>query len=80
MCLAVPAEIKELSGHEALVDYGGGVQRKANVSFLEGLNIGDYVSVHVGFAIQKLDRKETKLAKLMERKEAIEAQLAKLAE
>lgn len=58
MCLAVPAEIKELSGHEALVDYGGGVQRKANVSFLEGLNIGDYVIVHVGFAIQKLDRKE----------------------
>ena len=56
MCLAVPAEVKKIQGHEALLDYGGGVKRKANVSLIEDLKVGDYVIVHVGFAIQKLDR------------------------
>ncbi|NOZ76656.1 MAG: HypC/HybG/HupF family hydrogenase formation chaperone, partial [Euryarchaeota archaeon] len=28
MCLAVPAEVREINGHEALVDYGGGVTRR----------------------------------------------------
>ena len=58
MCLAVPAEVTEINGHEAILDYGGKVTRKANVSLLEDLKIGDYVLVHVGFAIQKLDKTE----------------------
>jgi hydrogenase expression/formation protein HypC len=58
MCLAVPAEVKEINGHEALLDYGGGVRRKANISLLEGIKVGDYVMVHVGFAIQKLEKEE----------------------
>ena len=58
MCLAVPAEVKEIEGHEALVDYGGGVTRRANISLLGDLQVGDFVLVHVGFAIQRLDREE----------------------
>jgi hydrogenase expression/formation protein HypC len=58
MCLAVPAEVKEIDGHEAVLDYGSGVMRRANISLLEDLKVGDYVMVHVGFAIQKLDREE----------------------
>jgi hydrogenase expression/formation protein HypC len=57
MCLAVPAEVLEIEGSEAVLDYGG-VQRRANISLLEDVRVGDYVIVHVGFAIQKLNREE----------------------
>lgn len=57
MCVAVPAEVWEIEGSEAILDYGG-VRRKANIDFLEDVKVGDYVIVHVGFAIQKLDKEE----------------------
>ena len=57
MCLAVPAEVVEIHGDEAVIDYGG-AKRSANISFLEDIKIGDYVLVHVGFAIQKLSKEE----------------------
>ena len=56
MCLAVPAEIKNIEGHFATVDYGG-VSRKANISLVEA-KVGDYVIVHAGYAIQVMDREE----------------------
>jgi hydrogenase expression/formation protein HypC len=59
MCLAVPGEIVEIKGHEALVDYGG-VRRKVDISLLEDVKVGDFVLVHVGFAIQKLSVEEAK--------------------
>lgn len=57
MCVAVPAEVLEIEGSMATIDYGG-VKRKANIDFLEDVKVGDYVVVHVGFAIQKLDRED----------------------
>jgi hydrogenase expression/formation protein HypC len=57
MCLAVPAEVIEINGHEAVLDYGG-VKRTANLSLLKDVNIGDFVLVHVGFAIRKIDKEE----------------------
>ncbi|MBN1860237.1 MAG: HypC/HybG/HupF family hydrogenase formation chaperone [Candidatus Thermoplasmatota archaeon] len=59
MCLAIPGKIIELDKkrHSAIVDYGSGTKRKANVSLVQ-VNIGDYVLVHAGFAIQVLDEKE----------------------
>ena len=57
MCLAVPAEVLEIEGSMAVLDYGG-VKRKANIDFLEDVKVGDYVLVHVGFAIQKMDRED----------------------
>ncbi len=57
MCLAVPAKVMEINGEEAVLDYGG-VKRKANVSMLSEVKVGDYVLVHVGYAISKLDEKE----------------------
>ncbi|OGS42963.1 MAG: hydrogenase assembly protein HypC [Euryarchaeota archaeon RBG_13_57_23] len=56
MCLAVPAEIKSIEGHNATVDYGG-VSRSANISLVEA-KVGDFVIVHAGYAIQVLDREE----------------------
>ncbi|MCX9014036.1 MAG: HypC/HybG/HupF family hydrogenase formation chaperone [Candidatus Methanoperedens sp.] len=57
MCLAVPARIVSIDGDEAVLDYGG-VTRKANLSMLSEANIGDYVLVHVGYAISKMDEAE----------------------
>lgn len=57
MCLAVPAKVTMIDGEEAVLDYGG-VTRKANISMLSEVNIGDYVLVHVGYAISKMDEEE----------------------
>ena len=61
MCLAIPGKIVEIDSKKqsAIVDYGSGTKRKANVSLVE-VKIGDYVLVHAGFAIQVLDEKEAK--------------------
>ena len=59
MCLAVPAKITEINGEEAVLDYGG-VIRKANISMLSDVIVGDYVLVHVGYAISKLNEDEAK--------------------
>lgn len=57
MCIAVPAEVIEVYEDEALVNFGG-VKTKVNMCLLDNLNIGDYVLIHVGCAIQKIDKKE----------------------
>ncbi len=59
MCLAVPAKVTEINGEEAVLDYGG-VKRKANIIMLSDVTVGDYVLVHVGYAISKLDEGEAK--------------------
>ena len=72
MCLAIPAKVLEVSGSRARVDFGGGVTREINISLLERVEVGDYVIVHAGFAIQLLDREEAeKTLKLWE--EVLEA-------
>jgi hydrogenase expression/formation protein HypC len=58
MCIAIPAKVLEVSGSKAKVDFGGGVTREVNVSILEKVEVGNYVIVHAGFAIQILDREE----------------------
>ncbi len=72
MCLAIPAQVLEIIGYEAVLDFGG-VKRRANISLLENVKIGDYVIVHVGFAIQKLDNKEAEES-LKYWKESLEAE------
>ena len=53
MCLAVPARILEINENKAKLDYGG-IIREANISLVTP-KVGDFVIVHAGFAIQKLD-------------------------
>ena len=57
MCLAIPGKITKLDQKKqsAVIDYGSGTTRKANVSLVQ-VKIGDYVLVHAGFAIHKLDK------------------------
>ncbi len=54
MCLAVPSKIVEINDTVATVDVDG-VTRETSILLLEDAKIGDYVIVHAGFAINKLD-------------------------
>ncbi|MHB8894753.1 MAG: HypC/HybG/HupF family hydrogenase formation chaperone [Candidatus Geothermincolia bacterium] len=58
MCLAVPAEVVEL--HEfaiATIDIGG-ARKKVSLDLVDGVEVGDYVLVHAGFAIDRIDEEE----------------------
>lgn len=58
MCLAIPVRVVELlDGGMALVDVGG-VRKDISLALVDGIAIGDYVILHVGFAIQRLDPEE----------------------
>ncbi len=57
MCLAVPAKIVEIKDKVAIVDFGG-IKREARLDLLPDVKVGDYVIVHTGFAIEKLDEKQ----------------------
>jgi hydrogenase expression/formation protein HypC len=74
MCLAIPVQIIETVDHErrlAKVDVGG-VRRNVNVSLLDtddgGVGPGDWVLIHVGFAISQVDEQEARATRdLLER-------------
>ncbi|MFO8078196.1 MAG: HypC/HybG/HupF family hydrogenase formation chaperone, partial [Thermoplasmatota archaeon] len=59
MCLAVPGKIIDIDekNNKATIDYGNGTTRSANISLVQ-VKCGEYVLVHAGFAIQKVDPKE----------------------
>ena len=58
MCLAIPACVEELiAGDSAIVNLGGG-RKEISLALVEDIAVGDYVIVHVGFALQKLDPEE----------------------
>ena len=54
MCLAVPSKIVEIKDQTATIDVDG-VKREASLMLLDNVNLGDYVIVHAGFAISKVD-------------------------
>ncbi len=57
MCLAIPAQVISVDGKTATVDFGG-VTRSISIVLIENVKKGDYVIVHTGYAIQKMDREE----------------------
>ncbi|MGE5770414.1 MAG: HypC/HybG/HupF family hydrogenase formation chaperone [Betaproteobacteria bacterium] len=58
MCLAIPAQVVELrDGDNAVVDLAG-VQKEISLSLVDGVAVGDYVIVHVGYALSRLDPDE----------------------
>lgn len=57
MCLAVPAKVKEIKKDTAIVDFGG-VSREISLGITNGVKKGDYVLVHAGFAIGKVEKTE----------------------
>ena len=57
MCLAIPMKVIELDGPEGKVE-SGGVVYNANFTLIPDVMTGDYVLIHAGFAIEKLDEHE----------------------
>jgi hydrogenase expression/formation protein HypC len=60
MCLAIPGQIVEIMSDEgsiAKVDVGG-VRRNVNIALLDEVRVGEYVLIHVGFALSKVDERE----------------------
>ncbi len=78
MCLAVPGKVVEITGEGELrmgkVDFSG-VQRQACLAYVPEVRLGDYVLVHVGFAISRIDEQQARetLATLAELGELAEA-------
>ena len=62
MCLAIPGKILSIAGDEPLQRSGrvsfGGVVKEVNLAYVPDAAIGDYVIVHVGFALSKVDEAE----------------------
>jgi len=52
----MPARVIEIKDNVAIVDFGG-IRREARIDFVKDVKVGDYVIVHTGFAIEKLDEK-----------------------
>ncbi len=59
MCLAIPARVVSVKGEKAQVDFGEGVLRDVNITLVDA-KVDEYVLVHAGYAIQKMDEKEAK--------------------
>ncbi|MCL2009582.1 MAG: HypC/HybG/HupF family hydrogenase formation chaperone [Synergistaceae bacterium] len=59
MCLAVPYVIKEISEDGSALAVSNGVEVEVRLDLIETPALGDTVLVHAGFAIQKLDEKES---------------------
>ncbi len=62
MCLAVPGQILSIAGDDPLMRMGrirfGGIVKEVSLACVPEAEVGDYVLVHVGFAISKLDEEE----------------------
>ena len=62
MCLAIPGKIASISCEDPLTRMGkidfGGVIKEASLAYVPEANVGDYVIVHVGFAISRVDEEE----------------------
>ena len=62
MCLAVPGKIESIEGADPILRSGrvsfGGVIKQVNLAYVPEAKVGDYVLVHVGFAINTIDEEE----------------------
>lgn len=58
MCLAIPARVVELRGEDQAVVDLAGIQKEISLALVDSVAVGDFVLVHVGFALNKLDPQE----------------------
>lgn len=57
MCLAIPAKVIEIEGDYAQVSLGG-IKKEISLALVEDVSIGDYVLIHVGYALNKISPEE----------------------
>ena len=60
MCLAVPMQVKTIENEMAVCEIDG-VKRDASLMMIDGVQVGDYVLIHAGFAIERIDEDEALL-------------------
>lgn len=60
MCLAVPMQVRSIADDMAICEIDG-VQREASLMMIDDVRIGDFVLIHAGFAIEKIDEGEALL-------------------
>jgi hydrogenase expression/formation protein HypC len=58
MCLAIPARVVDMPDAESAVVDLGGVRKEISLALVDDVAVGDYVIVHVGYALNKLDPEE----------------------
>lgn len=58
MCLAIPARIEQLTAADSAIVNLGGMRKEVSLALVDDAAVGDYVIVHVGYALQKLDQEE----------------------
>jgi len=58
MCLAVPARVIELLGDQWAETEVGGIRSRVSIALIDEVSVGDYLIVHAGFAITRLDVEE----------------------
>jgi len=59
MCLGVPMQVKSIDGETACCEIDG-VRREASLMMVDGVAVGDFVIIHAGFAIEKLDEDDAR--------------------
>jgi hydrogenase expression/formation protein HypC len=59
MCLGVPMQVMSIDGEMAVCEIDG-VRREASLMMVDGIAIGDFVIIHAGFAIEKLDEEDAR--------------------
>lgn len=57
MCLAIPMKLVKINNDLGVVELGG-VEREVGLQLVKDVKIGEYVIIHAGFAIQKLNEEE----------------------
>lgn len=60
MCLAIPVQITKLLPDERAIANIGGVEKEISLSLIDSVSEGDYVILHVGYALVKLNEEEAK--------------------
>ena len=58
MCLAIPVRVESIIDTETAVADIGGVRKEINTALIADLQVGDYVILHVGYALNKIDPEE----------------------
>lgn len=58
MCLAIPVQITEILDGDRALASAGGIVREIGTALVDELQVGDYVILHVGYALAKLDEQE----------------------
>ncbi len=60
MCLAIPAQVIKLLPQQQVIASVGGIEKIISTHLIDNIQVGDYILIHVGFALAKIDENEAK--------------------